>query len=103
MSDFGFARRIVFSAATLSAWPALCAQTLAATDELNQPQISFETKYLKISLTIDAELQRFRELFASCLAEGKAWASKTNSDATAERHDNRKAFPWTAMVLRSRL
>jgi len=92
MSYFGLTTRILFSVAALSAWSCLCAQTLAVTDELNKPQISIETKYVKISLTIGAELQRFRELFASCLAEGKAWASKTNSDATAEWHDNRKAF-----------
>jgi hypothetical protein len=67
-------------------------QTSAANNGINKPKISIETKYVKISLTIEAELQRFPELFASCLAEGKAWAGKTNSDATAEWRDNRKAF-----------
>jgi hypothetical protein len=83
---------IVFSVALLSACFGLCAQTLATTDELNKTQIAIETKYVKISLTIDRQLQRLTELFADCLAEGKAWANKTNGDATAEWHDNRKAF-----------
>jgi len=66
--------------------------TLASNNEPNRPQISIGTKYVKISLTVDSALQDFTELFANCLAEGKAWVNKTNSDAAAEWRDNRKAF-----------
>jgi hypothetical protein len=92
MTYFGVTKRIVFFAILLSIWYGPCAPTLAANDAADKPQISIETKYVKISLTVDSELRHFTELFASCLDEGKAWVNKTNADATAEWHDNRKAF-----------
>jgi hypothetical protein len=92
MAHFGVARRILFSAALLSASYGPCAQALASNSEPNKSQISIETKYVKISLTVESELGPFSELFAGCLAEGKAWVNKTNSDAAAEWRDNRKAF-----------
>jgi hypothetical protein len=92
MAHFDAAGRIIFVAALLSAACGPCAQTLAANDTPNKPQISIETKYVEISLTVDAELGNFAELFAGCLAEGKAWVDKTNADAAAEWRDNRKAF-----------
>jgi hypothetical protein len=69
-----------------------CAQSRTANHALNEPQISIETKYVNISLKVDAELRRFGELFADCWADGKAWFDKTNADAAAEWRDNRKAF-----------
>ena len=92
MAHFGATTKILFIAALLSALSGLCTQTRASNSEPNKPQISLETKYVKISLTVDAELQQFTELFAGCLAEGKAWVNKTNGDAAAEWRDNRKAF-----------
>jgi hypothetical protein len=92
MVRFGAARMILFSAALLTASYGPCTQALASNSEPNKPQIPIETKYVKISLTVDSELGNFPELFASCLAEGKAWVNKTNGDAAAEWRDNRKAF-----------
>jgi hypothetical protein len=89
--NFDLARRIVFSAAVVAAWFG-CAPTRAATDDLNKPQVSITTKYVDISLTIEPELQPFTELFANCLAEGKAWASKANSEAAAEWGKDPKSF-----------
>jgi hypothetical protein len=91
-THLGTARRILFIAALLSASHGPSAQTLASNSEANKSQISIETKYVKISLTVDSELRPFTELFASCLAEGKAWVNKINGNAAAEWRDNRKAF-----------
>jgi len=75
---------------------ALCSllppQGLAANTEAQHPQISIETKYVKVSVTVDTALKPFPELFGDCFSEGKAWFTKTNGDAAAEWHDNRKAF-----------
>jgi hypothetical protein len=92
MAHFGAARTILFIAALLSASYGPSAQALASNSEPNKPQIAIETKYVKISLTVDSGLGNFTELFASCLSEGKAWANKTNANAAAEWRDNRKAF-----------
>lgn len=89
---FGGARKILFIAALLAASCGPCAQAFAVNNTPNKAQISIETKYAKISLTVDSELRPFTELFANCLAEGKAWFNKTNSDTAAEWGDNRKAF-----------
>jgi hypothetical protein len=80
------------SVALLAACYESCAQRGTAKDALNEPQISIETKYVNITLKVDAELRRFGELFADCWADGKAWFNKTNADAAAEWRDNRKAF-----------
>jgi len=75
---------------------ALCsllpAKGLAANTEAQHPQISIETKYVKVSVTVDTALKPFPELFGDCFSEGKAWFTKTIGDAAAEWHDNRKAF-----------
>jgi Protein of unknown function (DUF3298) len=92
MGHFPTARRTLFIAALLSASCGPSAQTLASNSEPNRAQISIETKYVKISLTVDSELRRFTELFASCLAEGKAWVNQTNGNAAAEWRGNRRAF-----------
>src|SRR5215472_2183937 len=80
------------SVALLAACYDSCARRGTANSALNEPQISIETKYVSISLKVDAELRRFGELFDDCWAEGKAWFNKTNADAAAEWRDNRKAF-----------
>jgi hypothetical protein len=80
------------SVALLAACYGSCAQSGIANDAMNEPQISIETKYVSISLKVDAELRRFGGLFDDCWAEGKAWFNKTNADAAAEWRDNRKAF-----------
>ena len=41
---------------------------------------------------MDSALQPFATLSANCLAEGKAWADKHDSESTAEWRDNRQAF-----------
>ena len=83
---------VLVSVAVLAACYCACAQDGAANNTLNEPQISIETKYVTISLKVDAELWRFGELFADCWAEGKAWFNKTKAGAAAEWRDNRKAF-----------
>lgn len=80
------------SVALLAACYDSCARRGTANSALNEPQISIETKYVTISLKVDAELRRFGELFTDCWAEGKAWFNKTKADAAAEWRDNRKAF-----------
>jgi hypothetical protein len=80
------------SVALLAACYDSCARRGTANSALNERQISIETKYVSISLKVDAELRRFGELFDDCWAEGKAWFNKTNADAAAEWRDNRKAF-----------
>ena len=85
-------KRFLLSVALLSALCALCSRTLASKIELKKPQISITKEYLKISVTLDTELESFADLFAACLAEGKTWVNKTNKDAAAEWRDNRKAF-----------
>jgi hypothetical protein len=62
-------KRFLLSVALLSALCALCSRTLASKIEL--PQISITKEYLKISVTLDTELESFADLFAACLAEGK--------------------------------
>jgi hypothetical protein len=92
MTHFGATRKILFIAALLSASFGPCAQVFTANNTPNKAEISVETKYVTISLTVDSELRPFTDPFASCLAEGKAWFNKTNSDTAAEWRDNRKAF-----------
>ena len=85
-------KAVLVSVAVLAACCGACAQSGAANNTLNEPQISLETKYVTISLKVDAELGRFGKLFADCWAEGKKWFNKTKADAAAEWLDNRKAF-----------
>ena len=91
MTHFGIVRGMLFSVALLGASSA-SAPALAANDAPDKPQISIETKYLEISATIRSELRPFAELFANSLAEGKAWASKTNADTTSEWRNDPKLF-----------
>jgi hypothetical protein len=55
---------VLVSVAVLAACYGAYAQSGAANNTLNEPQISIETKYVTISLKVDAELRRFGELFA---------------------------------------
>ena len=91
MIHFDAIRRVLFGATLLSASYIAHGPAHAANNAPNKPQISIETKYVEIYLTVDTKLEDFPTLFANCLAEGKAWA-KTNSDAAAEWRDNRKAI-----------
>jgi hypothetical protein len=96
MIDFGVNAKRGAGAMLAAVLCALCgllpARGLAANPETQHSQISIETKYVKISVTVDTALRPFPELFADCLSEGKAWFNKTNGDAAAEWRDNRKAF-----------
>jgi hypothetical protein len=99
MIDFGASRSVLLALALITAWygqrsPAFASNVEAETPdaEREKPQISIQKKYVAISVTIDAELKPFAELFANCLAEGKTWANKKNDDVTAELRDDRKAF-----------
>lgn len=56
------------------------------------PQISINKKYLEVSVTVDPALKPFAGLFASCLAEGRAWANKANTDASAQWRSDPKSF-----------
>jgi hypothetical protein len=65
---------------------------IAAKAEAQHPQISIETKYVGISVTVDTELKPFPGLFTDCLSEGKVWFNKKRDNAAAEWRDARKAF-----------
>jgi hypothetical protein len=85
--------RKAFSFALLvSAWSCLSPQAFAFDATADKPQISIKKQYVAISLTVDPALQPMPALFANCLAEGKAWADKHESESAAEWRDNRKAF-----------
>jgi hypothetical protein len=92
MIDFGPSAKSIVAIALCALCSLLPAQVLAANSEAQHPQISIETKYIKVSVTVDIALKPFPELFASCFSEGKVWFNKKNSDAAAEWRDNRKAF-----------
>jgi len=92
MIDFGTSAKSIVAIALCALCSLLPAQVLAANSEARHPQISIETKYIKVSVTVDIALKPFPELFASCFSEGKVWFNKKNSDAAAEWRDNRKAF-----------
>lgn len=93
MTQISASSKAVLSAALLSALsvPSL-SQSVTANADTHKVQISIEQSYVKIALTIDLKLKPLAELFKNCFAEGKAWALEKNNDATAEWHDNRKAF-----------
>jgi hypothetical protein len=93
MIDCSVSAKALLSATLLSALCSLSALAGPASDADSQkPQISIETKYVEISLTVDTALKPFPELFADCFSEGKAWVNKHNGDTAAEWRDNRKAF-----------
>jgi len=56
------------------------------------PQIAIEKKYVEISVVVDPALKPFAGLFADCLAEGKAWATKMHGTAAANWRDDPKSF-----------
>jgi len=56
------------------------------------PQISIQKPYVETTVTVDPALKQFADLFANCLAEGKAWADRVTNDATAQWHSDRSAF-----------
>lgn len=92
MIDISVCRRALLSAVLISAWPCPSSQAFALKAAAGKPQISIEKQYVAISVTVVPALQPFAALFANCLAEGKAWADKKNSDSAAEWRDNRQSF-----------
>ena len=92
MIDFGPSAKSIVAIALCALCSLLPAQVLAANSVTQHPQISIETKYIKVSVTVDIALKPFPELFADCFSEGKVWFNKKNGDAAAEWRDNRKAF-----------
>jgi len=92
MIDVSLCRKVLLSAVLISAWQCLSSQAFALDAAAGKPQISIEKQYVAISVTVDPALQPFATLFADCLAEGKAWANKMNSDSAAEWRDNRQSF-----------
>ena len=98
MIDFSMSRKVPVATALMLVWQCSLPQAFAVSAAADKPQISIEKKYVAISVTVAAALEPFPGLFADCLAEGKAWADKKNSDAAAEWRDNPKAFrqmQWT--------
>ena len=92
MLDVNVSRKAFLSAALLSAWSFLPPRAFALDASPGKPQISINKQYLEITVTVDPSLQPFAGLFASCLAEGKVWADKHDSESAAEWRDNRQAF-----------
>jgi len=92
MIDVSVCRKVLLSAVLISAWQCLSSQAFALDAAAGKPHISIEKQYVAISVTVDPALQPFAALFAECLAEGKAWANKMNSDSAAEWRDNRQSF-----------
>lgn len=92
MIDAGVGRKALLCAALVSAWSCLSTQAFALDPAADKPQISIKKQYVEISVTVDPALQPFARLFTNCLAEGKAWADKHDSESAAEWRDNRKAF-----------
>lgn len=56
------------------------------------PQISIHRAYVDTTITVDPALKPFPDLFANCLAEGKAWADKMTEAAGEQWHSDRTAF-----------
>ena len=92
MIDISVCRKALLSAVLISAWQCPSSQAFALKAAAGKPQISIEKQYVAISVTVVPALQPFAALFANCLAEGKAWADKKNSDSAAEWRDNRQSF-----------
>lgn len=91
MLDVGVNRKALVSAVLVLAWSFVPPQAFAL-DAGSKPEISIKKQYVEISLTVDPALQPYAALFGNCLAEGKAWADKHDSESAAEWRDNRKAF-----------
>jgi hypothetical protein len=92
MNDVGVSWKALLSAVLISAWSCPPPQAFALDAAAGKPEISIKKQYVEISVTVDSVLQPFAALFANCLAEGKAWADKQDSDSVAEWRDNRQAF-----------
>jgi hypothetical protein len=92
MIDVSVSRKAVLSAVIISAWSCLLSQASALDPAAGKPQISIDKQYVKVSVAVDPALQPFAALFANCLAEGKAWFDKKDSESAAEWRDNRQAF-----------
>jgi hypothetical protein len=91
MIDVGAGRKALLSV-VLVAWSCLSTQAFALDTAGSRPEISIKKQYVEISVTVESAIQPIAALFANCLAEGKAWADKHDSESTAEWRDNRKAF-----------
>jgi hypothetical protein len=92
MIDVNVSRKAFLAAVLLSAWSFLPPPAFALDASPGKPQISINKQYVEITVTVDPTLQPFAGLFANCLAEGKAWADKHDSESAAEWRDNRQAF-----------
>ncbi|HEX8828045.1 MAG TPA: hypothetical protein VF778_08030, partial [Xanthobacteraceae bacterium] len=84
MIDVGLGRKALLSAVLVWAWSCLPTQAFALDTAADKPQISIKKQYVEVSVTIDPALQPFAGLFSNCLAEGKAWADKHDSESAAE-------------------
>jgi hypothetical protein len=92
MIDVGVSRKALLSAVLISAWSCLPPQASVLDATSGKPQVSINKQYVEISITVDPALRPFAALSANCLAEGKAWADKHDSEGAAEWRDNRQAF-----------
>jgi hypothetical protein len=91
MIDISASRKALLSVVLLSACSCLPPPAFALETAAGKPQIAIKKQYVEISVTVDSALQPFAALSANCLAEGKAWADKHDSESTAERRDNQQA------------
>jgi len=93
MIEFSTSWKTLLAATLISALSApFLSESLAAKIDAQKAQISIEQSYVKISLTVDLELDQFAELFKNCFAEGKVWSLEKNNEATGEWHDKPNAF-----------
>ena len=82
-----FTRRLAFAGAIACA--AALAPALAAEPK---PDFSFKTKWVEVSVILDAKVKADPALAANCLAEGKKWAEKNRADADKERKQEPELF-----------
>ncbi|MGC1779118.1 MAG: RsiV family protein [Xanthobacteraceae bacterium] len=81
-------RRLVAAAAAVAALQLAAPAAVFA----DAPQISIKKKYIEVSVTIDPALKPIAGLFGNCLAEGRTWAYKAASDATAQWRSDPSSF-----------
>ncbi len=81
-------RRLLAVAAAVAALQVAALSAVSA----DAPQISIKKKYVEVSVTVDPALKPIAGLFGNCLAEGRTWAYKAASDATAQWRSDPSSF-----------
>ncbi len=82
-------RRRLLAAAAAVATLQLAAPSAVFADA---PQISIKKKYIEVSVAVDPALRPIAGLFANCVAEGRVWAHKAATEATAQWRSDPSSF-----------